>query len=215
MVLKEITVSIQALLLKQGGTKRVGNHSRKRLEGIGFEVSEVTDPCQGIDADEVVELCDGHLFGRSFHKAAAAQHVVIVEPLCRIGLQIDIPCCLIYLLPSCIVLPKIIIIGRSHDVELCHGIVQAELLTLREAAFLGKDTLQTLLCTQAAVEERLPVAYALHDLHGQDIGTEQFQLVAAQAVHLPQEVERLVVTHLLIGNVGHVVECLCLCVGIS
>ena len=98
--------------------------------------------------------------------------------------------------------------------ELCQGIVQTVFLTLREATLLRKDASETLLSTEAAVEERLTLTYALHYLHRKHIGTKQLKLVTAKFMYFLQKLERLVIAHLLIGFVCHVVECLSLAVGI-
>ena len=90
--------------------------------------------------------------------------------------------------------------------ELRECIVQAVLLPGGKAVLLGEDAPEPLLCTEAVVEESFPVADALHYLHGEHVGGEQLQLVAAGVTDLPEQVERLVVAHLLVADVGHIVE---------
>ena len=126
---------------------------------------------QGIGADKVVELRDNDLLRRSFHKAATAQHIVVVEPLRRVRLQVDIPGSIVNLTTGGIILPKIEIIGGSHNVELRQCIMQSMPLALREVALLGENTVDALLGPKTAVEERLAATYALHDFHPKHIGT--------------------------------------------
>ena len=213
MLLVEIAIGIQALLLEQVGTKRVGNHSRERLQGVGFEVREVPGTGQRIDADEVVELSQRDFFRCAFHESAAAHHVVIVEPLRRIRLQADMLGCICYLATGCAVLAEIIVIGGSHDVKFRQGIVEAMSLAFSKNALFGKDATQTLLGTKAGIEEGLPTADALHDFHRQHVGTKQLQLVVAYPLDFPQKLKGTVVAHLLVADIGHVVERLSLLVG--
>ena len=196
------------------GTKGVGDHGSERLQGIGFEVCEAIGLGHGIDAEQMVELRDSHFLGCPFDEAAAAHHIMIVKPLRGIGLQVDILGCILYLAAGSAVLTQIIIIGGSDDVELRDGIMQAVLLPRRKAALLGEDAPQTLLGTETIVEECFPLTDALHNLHGKHVGTKQFQLVATCAMNLSEQIQSLVVAHLLVADVGHIVERFGLSVGV-
>ena len=90
--------------------------------------------------------------------------------------------------------------------ELCQGIMQTMQLSPGETTLLREDTANTLTGTQATVEKRLAVTYALHDFHRKHIGTEQLQLVATLFIDLLQQIKCLVITHLLIGHISHVVN---------
>ena len=114
----------------------------------------------------MVELRNGHFLQVAFHESAAAKHIMIVEPLRRIRFEVDMLGSFLNLLLSRSVLPKVIIIGRSNNVELGQGIMQAMSLAVGKGILLRKNALETLLRTKASIEERLPSTYSLHDFHG-------------------------------------------------
>ena len=118
-----------------------------------------------IDAEKMVKLRDSHLLGIAINKSTTTHHIMVVKPLRRISLKVHVLCSFLNLASSCAVLPEIIIIGGSHDVELSQSIMETVLLALSKGALLGEDTAETFLGTKTSIEERLASPDTLHHLH--------------------------------------------------
>ncbi len=71
--------------LNPGITNRVGEQSSKGLKGIGLEIDIAATYSHRIGPEQMIELCQSDIQAVAQDKAATTQHVIVVEPLCRIA----------------------------------------------------------------------------------------------------------------------------------